>query len=95
MNMPEFYPSGIYGEVMSFINSCIITVLSWFASLMESSGMTPFYLAMIFVFLVGRFILIPLFGISAGSDAVRKDIKSNMKDSDKGSDYQGKYLKKR
>ena len=59
--------------VFDFLNRCIIQAASWFSDLLYLSGMASFYLAMIFVALVGKFILTPLFGSSRGSDRVKKN----------------------
>lgn len=58
--------------VLDIINTCILHVVSWFVQLLDHSGMTQFYVSMIFVFLLGKYILKPLFGSSRGSDQVRK-----------------------
>lgn len=58
--------------IFDIINTCFIHVASWFLQLLNSSGMTQFYVSMIFVFLLGKYILKPLFGSSRGSDQVQK-----------------------
>lgn len=59
-------------EVINFFNRIITASANWFVTLLASSGMTEFFLSMFFVFLLGRFILRPLFGSSRGSDKVTK-----------------------
>lgn len=59
--------------VFDILNRCIIQAATWFSNLFYSSGMASFYLAMIFVCLIGKFILAPLFGSSRGSDRVKKN----------------------
>lgn len=63
------------GIVLQIINTCIVQAASWFVELLDHSGMTSFYLSMIFLSLLGKFILRPIFGSGSGSDQVRK--KSN------------------
>lgn len=58
--------------VFDIINSCIVNVASWLVQLLNASGMTQFYVSMVFIFLLGKYILKPLFGSSRGSDQVRK-----------------------
>lgn len=58
--------------IFDIINSCIVNVASWLVQLLNASGMTQFYVSMVFVFLLGKYILKPLFGSSRGSDQVRK-----------------------
>lgn len=58
--------------VVNFINSGLSGALSLFTELMDASGMTPFYISMVFVFLLGKFLLAPIFGRSLGSDKVKK-----------------------
>lgn len=58
--------------IFEILNTSITAAASWFTALFQRSGMVSFYLAMVFVFLVGKFILVPLFGSSRGSDSVSK-----------------------
>ena len=66
--------------VFDILNRCIIQAASWFSNLFYSSGMASFYLSIIFVGLVGKFILAPLFGSSRGSDKVKKNRGGNEND---------------
>ena len=58
--------------VFDILNRSITEAASWFVLLLGRSGMTQFYLSMVFIFLLGKYILRPLFGSSRGSDQVRK-----------------------
>lgn len=58
--------------VFDILNASITEAANWFISLLGKSGMTDFYLSMVFIFLLGKYILKPLFGSSRGSDQVRK-----------------------
>lgn len=58
--------------IFDIINSCIVNVAGWLVQLLNASGMTQFYVSMVFVFLLGKYILKPLFGSSRGSDQVQK-----------------------
>lgn len=53
------------------INQAFSACSHWFVSVWTASGAVPYYLAFIFILLVYRFILTPIFG-SAGSDKVTK-----------------------
>lgn len=66
-------------QVINFFNQIITASANWFVTLLAVSGMTDFFLSMFFIFLLGRFILRPLFGSSRGSDKVakRKDGSNN------------------
>lgn len=59
--------------VFDLLNRSIVQAASWFVDLFNASGAVSFYLSMIFVGLVGKFILAPLFGSSRGSDRVKKN----------------------
>lgn len=59
--------------VFDLLNRSIVQAASWFVDLFNASGAVSFYLSMIFVGLVGKFILAPLFGSSRGSDTVKKN----------------------
>lgn len=69
--------------VFDFLNHSITQCASWFTALLGSTGMTSFYLSMVFIALLGKFILKPLFGSSRGSDQVKK------KSSNSGGDSNG------
>lgn len=58
--------------IFSYLNQSITSVAGWFITLFDKSGVASFYLSMIFIALVGKFILSPLFGSSRGSDKVKK-----------------------
>lgn len=59
-------------DVIAILNRCIIEASNIFLALLDGSGMTSFYLCMIFLFLLGKYIMRPLFGSSRGSDKARK-----------------------
>lgn len=58
--------------VFDILNRSITQCASWFTALLGGTGMTSFYLSMVFLGLLGKFILRPLFGSDAGSDKVKK-----------------------
>lgn len=68
--------------VVDFINAGLSGALDLFTRLMEASGMIPLYISLVFVFLLGKFLLVPLFGRSSGSDQVKK--RNNSGGSDHG-----------
>lgn len=65
-------------KVFQFINNILVAPTRFFQQLIESAGIDGFWISCIFVLLVGRFILVPLFGSSVGSDKAQK------KDTDNG-----------
>lgn len=69
--------------VFDILNRSVIAGADWFTSLLGGTGMTSFYLSMIFLALLGKFILRPLFGSGRGSDQVKK------KSSNSGGDNNG------
>lgn len=58
-------------DVLNIFNTALVSVADWFVQLLNASGMTSLYISMFFIFLVGKFLLTPLFG-SSGSDKVKK-----------------------
>lgn len=58
--------------VFDILNLSITECASWFTALLDGTGMTSFYLSMVFLALLGKFILRPLFGSGRGSDQVKK-----------------------
>lgn len=66
-------------NVMNLINSSFAAAGSWFSSIFNASGMVEIYLAMIFITLCFKFILTPIFGISASSDRVVSSYKKQSK----------------
>ena len=59
------------------LEAFLVEPYGWFTDLLDASGMEPFYLSFIFIFLVGKYILKPLFGSSRGSDKARKNAGSS------------------
>lgn len=58
--------------VFDILNRSITESAEWFLTLLGGTGMTNFYLSMVFLALLGKFILRPLFGSGRGSDIVKK-----------------------
>lgn len=64
----------LFSQVVSMLSESLLNIVGWFSTVLESSGMLSFYMAAVFLVLLDRFILHPLFRstISAGaSDTVR------------------------
>ena len=59
-------------QIINMINQSLTSAANWFVALLTASGMTELFLSMFFIYLLGRFILRPLFGSSRGSDKVSK-----------------------
>lgn len=59
-------------QIINMINQSLTSSANWFVALLTASGMTELFLSMFFIYLLGRFILRPLFGSSRGSDKVSK-----------------------
>ena len=68
--------------IIDLINRSLVQCASWFVLLLESSGMTSFFLSMVFIALLGKYILTPLFGSGRGSDQVKRKSGSSGGDSD-------------
>lgn len=67
--------------VFDILNRSVTECAGWFTDLLGGTGMTSFYLSMIFLALLGKFILKPLFGSGRGSDQVKKKSSSSGGDS--------------
>lgn len=63
-------------DAVAFVSTIFSTCRDWFVYLLGVTGTTPIYLVAVFYFLVGRFLLSPIFGtaigVSLGSDIVTK-----------------------
>lgn len=60
-------------EILQLFTTALNAASSWFTSIFQQSGMMGVYLGVIALFLMIRFILLPLFGGSgAGSDKVKQ-----------------------
>lgn len=66
-------------SIMMMFASSFAAVISWFERILAATGMTGAFMAAIFIFLLFKFILSPIFG-SAGSDKVTKQNKGGKKD---------------
>ena len=55
-------------QIVGIFKIVFQSVFGWFDSLLTESGGGTFYLSMIAVFLVYKFMLAPIFGSSRGSD---------------------------
>lgn len=56
--------------IFSNISIMFAHIVSWFNSLMNETGMLPFWLGAVNVALCVRFLLMPILGRSLGSDSV-------------------------
>ena len=59
-------------QVFLFMQNSFSAPIVWFETLLTSSGFTSFWISCVFIFIVGKFILAPLFGSSMGSDKAHK-----------------------
>ena len=59
-------------QIVGIFKMVFQSVFEWFDSLLTTSGGGTFYLSMIAVFLVYKFMLAPIFGSSRGSDTAAK-----------------------
>lgn len=58
-------------QAISIFGSALAGVAGWFAQVLVYGELTGLYLGAFFLFLIGKFLLTPLFG-SAGSDQVKR-----------------------
>lgn len=58
-------------QILNMINFSLSSASSWFASIFINSGMADVYLTIIFVIMAVRFLVVPVFGSSRGSDRAR------------------------
>lgn len=59
-------------DIMNLINSSITAVSSWFIRIFNASGMVEIYISFIFIIFAIRFVVVPIFGRSRGSDRARR-----------------------
>ena len=57
--------------VFNLINQSFSAASSWFSNIFVSTGMAEAYIALMFLILLLRFLVYPLFGSSRGSDRAR------------------------
>lgn len=77
-------------DVLTFMQRIFSSPLVWFERLMVGSGLKSYWLACLFMFMVARFFLVPLFGRAlgheldswVGSDKARKSLPGNDIDND-------------
>lgn len=60
--------------VVDIVLSIIRSPMQWFSHLLDKSGMTSLFLGIVMIFMVYRYLLVPLFGSSRGrgSDTAKK-----------------------
>lgn len=58
-------------DILNLINTSLTHASSWFVSVFVGSGMADVYLTFIFVIMAVRFLVVPVFGSSRGSDRAR------------------------
>lgn len=58
-------------DVLALLSRVFTAVVSWFELVITGSGFGGIYLGAVFMVLLGKFLLQPLFG-SAGSDQVKR-----------------------
>lgn len=63
----------MFSDIVNLVMGAVTSVFGVFVSLLNSmEGSTIFIISMITVVLVARFILVPIFGSSLGSDTSKK-----------------------
>lgn len=72
MVYPETILLADLNSVFFFMQRIFSAPITWFTRLVQSSGVSGFWLGCVFIFLVGRFILLPLFGSTLGSDKAKR-----------------------
>ena len=66
--------------LLSVLQNVFVTLVGWFSSLLTSSGTSEIFVSAIFIMLVTRFILRPIFG--GGGFGGRSDTAKKAKDGD-------------
>lgn len=59
----------LFGYIGAAFSSCF----SWFTTLLDATGLTSVFLAGVGIFLVFKFLLMPLFGGARSSDKAKKN----------------------
>lgn len=58
-------------NIMNLINSSITAASTWFVRIFNASGVVEIYISIIFIIFAIRFVIVPIFGKSRGSDRAR------------------------
>lgn len=87
---PQVLPPDVVESVMLVMQRIFSAPITWFSRLMGASGLKSYWLTCLYIFMVARFFLVPLFGRAIGnslddllgSDKARKNLPSNDIDND-------------
>lgn len=66
----------MFGQVVGMLSDVLTNIGFWFLMVFENAGMTTYYLAAMFILLLGRYIIYPLVGAtvrSGASDTVKRN----------------------
>lgn len=64
-------------NVWQWLQLVVESCFNWFTQLLNATSFTSVWLTVLFMVLVHRFLIKPLFGGSSGSDRVKKKTNSN------------------
>ncbi len=59
-------------DIVEFFTAAFAAPAVWFNSILTGSSVSGIFFSMVFVYLMVKFLLRPIFGRSAGSDTVQK-----------------------
>lgn len=62
----------MFAQVVSMLTESLVNISGWFVLVLESAGMTVYFLAGVFLLLLTRYLLRPLFGRAGSSDTVKR-----------------------
>ena len=62
----------MFAQVVNMLSESLVNISGWFVLVLESAGMTVYFLAAVFLLLLTRYLLRPLFGRAGSSDTVRR-----------------------
>ena len=62
----------MFAQVVNMLSESLVNISGWFVLVLESAGMTVYFLASVFLLLLTRYLLRPLFGRAGSSDTVRR-----------------------
>jgi len=62
----------MFGQVVSMLTNSIANIANWFVYVLDSAGMLSYFLVSVFLLLLSKYLLRPLFGRAGSSDTVRR-----------------------
>ena len=88
----------MYVQIMQMLGDVFDSGVEWFITVLNSAGMTSYFLAVVFLSLLYKFVLAPIFYVatfSGASDTVQRFKYENRSHGKFERNYTGKFSKKR